>query len=65
VYRIVNARYQRGPLVITTNIDIASLAKRVGGAAFSRLWEMTGYGQRIVDMCGPDFRFGSTAPARD
>jgi len=57
VYRIVNARYQRGPLVITTNTDIADLAKRIGGAAFSRLWEMTAHGQRIVDMRGPDWRF--------
>lgn len=56
VYRIVNARYQRGPLVITTNTDIADLAKRIGGAAFSRLWEMTAHGARIVDMRGPDWR---------
>lgn len=56
----MRASYQRGPLVITTNIDIVDLARRVGGAAFSRLWEMTGCGQRIVNMCGPDFRFGNT-----
>jgi DNA replication protein DnaC len=57
VYRLINARYQRGPLVITTNIRASELSMHLGSAAFSRLWEMTDQGARIVDMCGPDWRF--------
>jgi len=55
-YHLVNARYQRGPLVITTNKNITNLSDWIGGAAFSRLWEMTAGGLYIADMCGPDWR---------
>jgi len=57
MYRIINARYNRGPLVVTTNLPPTALSAHLGGAAFSRLWEMAGQGQRVVDMCGPDWRF--------
>jgi len=57
MYRIINARYNRGPLVVTTNLPPTKLSSQLGGAAFSRLWEMTSQGQRVVDMCGPDWRF--------
>lgn len=58
IYRIINARYQRsGPLVITTNTAPADLPDRIGGAATSRLWEMTRGGDFIVDLNGPDWRF--------
>lgn len=57
MYRIINARYNRGPLIVTTNLPPTELSKHLGGAAFSRLWEMTGQGQRVIDMCGPDWRF--------
>jgi DNA replication protein DnaC len=56
-YRIINARYQRGPLIVTTNLDAADLPHHIGGASFSRLWEMCGGNERIVKMCGPDYRF--------
>lgn len=57
IFQLINARYQRGPLIVTTNKGITELPDWIGGAAFSRLWEMTGQGQRVVDMCGPDWRF--------
>jgi len=63
-YHLVNARYQRGPLVITTNKSITDLSSWIGGAAFSRLWEMTGRGQHIVDMCGPDWRMRTEMSVR-
>lgn len=56
-YRIINARYQRGPLIVTTNIDAEMLPAHIGGGAFSRLWEMCGGKKRIIKMCGPDYRF--------
>lgn len=56
-YRIINARYQCGPLIVTTNLDASDLPHHIGGAAFSRLWEMCERNKRIVEMCGPDYRF--------
>jgi DNA replication protein DnaC len=56
-YRIINARYQRGPLVVTTNIDAERLPAHIGGGAFSRLWEMCEGKKLIIKMCGPDYRF--------
>lgn len=57
LYMLVNGRYLHGPLVITTNLDPQTGLTRIGGAAFSRLWEMAGQGKWFVDMRGPDWRF--------
>jgi len=59
IYRIVNARYQRSaPLVLTTNRSVSEgeLRARIGGAAYSRLWEMTRGGELVVNLDGPDWR---------
>lgn len=67
MFLIVNARARRGPMVITTNLGPRELAARVGGAAFSRLWQMCGGGDEklLVDMCGPDWRFGKPSRVED
>ena len=57
LFRVINARYQRGPLVVTTNLRPENLPQRIGGAAMSRLWEMTRRGRMVVDLTGPDWRF--------
>jgi DNA replication protein DnaC len=59
IYRIVNARYQRSaPLVLTTNCSASGdeLQTRIGGAAYSRLWEMARGGDLVVNLNGPDWR---------
>jgi len=59
IYRIFNARYQRSaPLVLTTNCSVSKgeLQARIGGAAYSRLWEMTRGGELVIDLDGPDWR---------
>ena len=56
MYQMINARYLRGPMVITTNLTPTDMPARIGGASFSRLWEMTAGGQWFVDMNGQDYR---------
>jgi DNA replication protein DnaC len=42
VYRVINGRYEAArPLIITTNAGDSQLRERLGGAAVSRLYEMT------------------------
>lgn len=59
-FRLIDARYRNGPLVMTTNLTPTDeLPSHIGEAAYSRLWEMTG-SRWWVDMCGPDWRIEGT-----
>lgn len=55
-WRIFDARVKKFTL-ITTNLSMQMLAARIGGRALSRLMEMMGSDEAIVDLFGvPDYR---------
>jgi hypothetical protein len=55
-FKLINAMYERNPILITSNVGLDALPDRFGGAAWSRLCEMCGADGFINMNAIPDQR---------